>query len=433
MDDSIRRRLADIVASVVRRSVASRESETSRDGRAASARAPVLSDAQCGALEELRRGIVEDAALPDLPPSDAWRVWLERLRARVGPPLGPPGAEEELEGRGLGDGLTWFSAPWWFVELFAYRCILAHTEPGQDPFGPHKEDALLRDGAVLLETSEELLDRARAGNDEAWLHALVLRSLWGNRADLSMSGGEVSGVPHAKEAAVAQAEGADDLERELAESGLIRDDSRALASRLVSCAGRVVLVLDNAGPEFLTDLFLVHALLSLGRVAHVELHIKTDPVFVSDVTEPDVELHLAFLESHPAAFARAVAATVRAALADGRLSLLPHAFYVSPARVHPDISRLYAAADVVVLKGDANFRRIVEDRRWDPTTPLHVAWAPVGVDDGSVAPAVASLRTLKSESLVGIHPDALARADRAFGDGWRVSGTVGHISLLCRP
>jgi Damage-control phosphatase ARMT1-like domain len=256
-----------------------------------------------------------------------------------------------------------------------------------------------------------------------WVHALVLRSLWGNRADLSMSGGEVEGVPHAKVHREKE-EGEDEVVGRLRESGLVRDDAWELARRLCGARGVVVVALDNAGPEFLCDLLLTYAVLELGRAERVELHVKTDPVFVSDVTEQDVQPHIDFLAAHPVY--EGVAASLRGAVLSGRLCFRAFALYCSPARSEEAVAAAYGAADVVVLKGDANYRRLTEDRRWDPATPLRVAWGP----RLAALPCVASLRTLKSESLAGIRPEVLAAAPRVFGDDWRVSGEVGAISVM---
>jgi hypothetical protein len=74
-----------------------------------------------------------------------------------------------------------------------------------------------------------------------------------------------------------------------------------------------------------------------------------------------------------------------------------------------------------VLKGDANYRRAVNDALWDPETPFgHVLqYFP--------APLLA-LRTLKSDAVAGL-PKGRARELDAQDATWRVNGKRGVASF----
>ena len=71
--------------------------------------------------------------------------------------------------------------------------------------------------------------------------------------------------------------------------------------------------------------------------------------------------------------------------------------------------------------GDANYRRLIGDARWEVTTSLAVASA------GFPAPRVA-VRTLKSDPLVGLPPGLVARHD-AEDAQWRINGRRGVIQV----
>jgi hypothetical protein len=55
-----------------------------------------------------------------------------------------------------------------------------------------------------------------------------------------------------------------------------------------------------------------------------------------------------------------------------------------------------SATDLVILNGDANYRRLIEDRRWEPWDSMEEAQEAVGCFPA----AFACLRTLKSELVV---------------------------------
>ena len=92
------------------------------------------------------------------------------------------------------------------------------------------------------------------------------------------------------------------------------------------------------------------------------------------------------------------------------------------AQLPPDLARLWAQADFLVFKGDANYRRLAEDRHWPTTTRL--------ADITRYLPAPAAvLRTLKSELVLDLAPGQaqdLADQDRL----WMINGERGVIQLL---
>ncbi len=76
-------------------------------------------------------------------------------------------------------------------------------------------------------------------------------------------------------------------------------------------------------------------------------------------------------------------------------------------------------AQMVIVKGDANYRRLLGDSRWPSTVPAQAAipYFP--------APLLA-LRTLKSDPIVGLSP-GLAEQLNQVDPEWRVNGKRGII------
>ncbi|MEU8550507.1 damage-control phosphatase ARMT1 family protein [Streptomyces roseoverticillatus] len=304
-------------------------------------------------------------------------------------------------------GRPWAEVPFLWAESFFYRRLLEATgyfepEPwrGIDPFAPFKQAELA--GEVVSAEIAALDDVV--GLAEAELgQALLLSSLWGNRADL---GFQIT-AGRGNEA-----------------SGLVADDSARLWELLRSEAGgTVAVVADNAGSEMVADLVLIDHLLTHGLAREAVLHVKPSPYHVSDATLADVADCLrALLLSKGEA--RAVGERLREAAAIGRLHVRTDTFFCAPfdfTAMPGALRRQFASATVTILKGDLNYRRLIGDRWWEPTIPF------AGVTDHFPG-RVAALRTLKSDVIVGLEPGALTELN-ARAPHWRTSGTHAVVQV----
>jgi len=170
------------------------------------------------------------------------------------------------------------------------------------------------------------------------------------------------------------------------------------------------------------DLVLADYLLTTNAAQSVVLHVKLHPTFVSDATDADVRTTIDILaaDSHP--HTRSMGGRLKSALEDARLLLRTHSFWTSPllAWEMPDEVRMdLSGSDLVVSKGDANYRRLLGDLAWPLDTAFDdiVAYFP--------APLVA-LRTYKSELGCGLDPERIAELNRTEKD-WLTSGRWGII------
>ncbi|MFD9396288.1 damage-control phosphatase ARMT1 family protein [Streptomyces sp. NPDC060000] len=372
-------------------------------------------------LENCTKGVIEP--LPDTAPDrDRWRSW---------------GLDEYV-------GRSWFDVPWLWSESYFYRQLLDTVGyfgvgpwQGIDPFRPFKLAEL-----DAPETDEELsvLDTLEARPVGERARALLHGSLWGNRADL---GFRLSDAEAEERAAV---------------PGLVADDSEKLWSLLPDTdtgtgtgnststgtsdtssgtgigsragtgsgpgSGTVCLVADNAGRELIPDLLLAAHLLDRGRCGRVVLQVKPYPYYVSDATTADVVDALRKLTGAPGAAADH-GRRLWAAMADGTLTVRAHPFSAGPlpyAAMPDDLRAEFAAASLTIVKGDLNYRRLVGDSRWNPTTPF--------ADVTAYFPGpVAALRTLKSEVITGLDAGTEAALVAAEGQRWRTGGTHALIQV----
>ncbi|KAB1977127.1 MULTISPECIES: damage-control phosphatase ARMT1 family protein [Streptomyces] len=336
-------------------------------------------------LENCVEGVVEPLAEP-APDRARWDAW---------------GGREHY-------GRSWFDLPFLWSESYFYRKLLeavGYFTPGPwqgiDPFRPFKLAELdTPEADAELAALDDLAHRPAGEQEEALLHG----SLWGNRADLGFRlAGTGSGT----------ADG----------SRLVADDAEVLRS--LFAGGTLCLVADNAGRELVPDLLLVDHLLRHGRAGRTVLHVKPYPYYVSDATTADVLDALRRLTAAKGAAGEA-GDRLWAAMSEGRLTVRAHPFSCGPlpyTDLPDDLRQEFAAADVTLLKGDLNYRRLIGDRLHPATTPFAAATA-------GFPGAVAALRTLKSDVVVGIAPAVEAALDAAEGDRWRTGGT--HALIQAR-
>jgi hypothetical protein len=350
-------------------------------------RNPDYSPAIRDELARLRDGLVSDARLPPLdttaPGSDEWRAGL---------------TERANEG--------WLSTDWLFAETYAYRKLVDAArfwDARRDPFFSNKREE------YESATHAEALERALAlgGSKEEHLQALLGAALFGNRIDLSFAASRTRGT----------ATDADDI---------LADDREAAVLAFMRGKGPFHVIADNAGTELTLDLALADFALDLD--IPVVFHVKVHPCFVSDAIPEDIFSFLGLgggrsfaPRSTPS---RAMVERLRTAAQSERLQVRSHPFWNGPSSLWelPDsLANDFAQTRLVLLKGDANYRRATNDAIWPPETPFR--------DVLSYFPApILALRTLKSDTLVGLAPGRAAALDRSDAT-WRVNGKHGVASL----
>lgn len=341
------------------------------------------------------------------------RECVERLAAEIGTGVITRIDEPEAHDAGAWqeyvapyEGLRWVDVPWFFVETYFYRRVLSATgysqpgpRKGADPFALQKQTAL--EGALTLAGHlGEMLGDTRT---------LLGASLWANRVDLSLWRAGEGDIDARTEAVLG---GRDDW--------LLVNDSDLALQILDTPGANVHFVLDNSGAELVADLALAAGVIN--RNGRVTIHAKPHPTFVSDVTLPDLANTIERLGAETTA-AAGIAETLVAARERGALQETVHPFWVSPLPFWDcpeDLVDELAGADIVVVKGDANYRRMLWDLHWDPTTPFTDIVRPL-------QPLIA-LRTPKSLVAAGIAPNVVERAAELDPD-WMSSGEWGMIQF----
>nr|QZL12167.1 glutamate O-methyltransferase [Rhagovelia obesa] len=332
------------------------------------------------------------------------------------------------------DELTFYSAPWLFVECYLYRRIrevfsLSTTLKDYDPF-TDKKVAVLENSLPAIKplmdnlTENKILDSHPLKTTDLINEfiKLIKNCLWANRVDLSLSSGRMENCCAA-------------LDIDAWDSFILVNDVEKVLDLLFSPGESegtkkiVDYVMDNSGLEILCDLCLADFLVSRCKVDHIRLRVKRIPWFVSDVTRSDLKHTLHRLSTIDSSLCQFFAKRWQEYLDKGLWTVHDDSFWtlgLSFDEMSTYDSSLYnslSEAFLIIFKGDLNYRKLIQDTNWETTTPMSEA-----VGRFRPAPFVA-LRTLKADTIAGLHPGTAAKLDSETPD-WLVSGKYGVIQFL---
>jgi uncharacterized protein with ATP-grasp and redox domains len=319
--------------------------------------------------------------------------------------------------------MNWFEVPWFFVENYFYRRVLEATGyfqegngKGVDPYRFQKEtgfSASISQIRMLCAQLNRLLDNTDQGWHSVGFMTMLYACLWGNQSDLSMwPVGEKNKPDH------------NDLSQ--AKAYLLADGSQALIDYLSTrgIAARIDFLIDNAGFELVSDLCLADYILTTGLAQKVRFHLKTHPTFVSDALVSDVKKTIESISALDDRHSQIVGERLAEHLRGNCLELVHNLYWNSPLpswEMHPSIKEELGEADLVISKGDANYRRAVGDLHWSFTFSFQevLSYFP--------APFL-GLRVLKSELALGLKEEQVQELFEK-DPKWLVNGRWGILQF----
>ena len=320
-------------------------------------------------------------------------------------------------------GRPWIDAPWYLAESYFYRRLLEtvrYFQPGpwqgHDPFGRQKHNQEKSAVGRLAQACEQLTRVEPKVAFEALLHS----SLWGNRTDLS----NYTVAIEARGGLAATEERRHILIDHTDRVWELMTGRTVHGPRLQ----RVDFCCDNVGADLLFDLALADFLLGHGWTRQVTFHLKVYPFFVSDAMIKDVRETISLLQAAPGPGVQRLGARMRRYLEAGQIILKDDLFWTSSLmfrHLPPLLQAELARSDLVILKGDVNYRRLLDDRHWPHTTRLEEI-------AGYFPSLYLVLRTLKSEIMVGLEPGQAEALD-AEDPAWLINGKRGVVQLVAPP
>lgn len=352
--------------------------------------------------------------------------------------------------------VKWFGAPWLFAECYLYRRIstsfsLSDHWKSHDVFHRQKASTFRSSLPAVLElankyqqivsTLHSATTPASPEQEQLLFIEMMEICLWGNATDLSL----LTSLTYEDIQKLQGAEARKKAEKNILANDLpqvyevlrkARDDAQAGAER------RIDIVLDNSGFELFVDLILAGYLLETNLATTVILHPKSIPWFVSDVLPHDFLDLLSALCNPTEFFCKAaeggegdstppttLTEEQNASLshlftnfsthhAEGRLLLRPNSFWTTAHSFHrfphvePELKSDLDDSELVIFKGDLNYRKLTADAMWPPTTPFKDA-----IGDMAKGGRVLALRTCKADVVVGLPEGVDEKLREETGEG----------------
>merc|ERR1711862_476699 len=283
-------------------------------------------------------------------------------------------------------------------------------------------------------TAEGILERVSNLKSFSKENLAVLLSipLWGNQMDLSIWPTEVTDIEKSSQCS-------DNALLKVIENShenLLWDDTQAISgycSDVLSRKGNVDIVVDNAGLELVTDLILAEYLITSEIASQVTFRLKSFPTFVSDAMEKDLRHTVEYysnLDPSSYKFCKEAGGRWSQYLSSNKWICKEDDFWVQPKPMWniPDALRKDMSQSLfAVIKGDANYRRLLGDLEWDFTNDSFQNVV------GDYFPChVIALRTLKAMLGCGMNSEKVERA-KNIDPNWMVNGKFGVIQFGIPP
>ena len=207
--------------------------------------------------------------------------------------------------------------------------------------------------------------------------------------------------------------------------------------------GIVDIIVDNAGFELITDLILGQYLIDSGIATTVRYQLKSHPTFVSDALEKDLLQHINYYaelgdddlegdendsENENLLYPNCKKSGLKwkQYIKEGKWICKENNFwnqaYPMWKMTEPLRTEMKTNCDLAFVKGDANYRRLLGDCKWDFDTKFQDVV-------GCYFPCpVCALRTLKAEIGCGIPVEETNRASK-LDENWQTNGRFGVIQF----
>lgn len=288
-----------------------------------------------------------------------------------------------------------YNAPFFEAEVLFYHALLAQKEyfsNKNDFFASGKKFSIINGNEDFIQHLKSLFskkDREKefgTNDGKKYFKNSLLYCLSANTSDLS------------------QLNSKDRFDFKTNDITVLCDDSESVYEFLKTLGTekdkhrRFDIICDNCGKELFSDLFLACYFLYLGLANEVVFHVKKYPFFVSDATENDFGFLLQSILTKDKDIEEC-----RDYLNSGKIKVETNDFWTSPKTFNElekedsDLYKELTKSSLIIVKGDLNYRRLVEDKNWNYDESFIKLTENVFGDVPILAP-----RVIKSDVLVGV-------------------------------
>lgn len=286
-------------------------------------------------------------------------------------------------------------------------------------------DAIL---SVISSINEFAESQPSAEQIEDLFCKLLKVNLWGNKNDLSISLGQEISTDQKRDPIA---------EVEKFNKNLLVDDTKKIWNCLKSCGtGSIVdFINDNAGYELLCDLVLADFMLSFDLAKLVRFRIKSIPWFISDAMSHDFTASIEHFKTSECEILKKFGAKLSKHVDAGKLKVVtpPSHYFTGPyefckmEEIDKELYRSIGEASLAIFKGDLNYRKLLADRNWIPSTSFKETLS------GFMPTNLCAMRTVKADLISGISQsvfDQLSREDIDNYSTWMSTGQYGVIQFV---
>ena len=184
---------------------------------------------------------------------------------------------------------------------------------------------------------------------------------------------------------------------------------------------RFDIICDNSGAELFSDIYLAVFMIIHDYVNKVVLHVKSYPYFVSDATIDDFGRLVNILTKNKSN------SQLLELLSKKKIEVKTHKFWTEAKYFYElpkDLGINKNSTDLLIVKGDLNYRRLVGDKNWKSTDSFEKRC--LIKDIPVIAP-----RVLKSDVLVGVEPIFVSMA-KAQDKKYKTDGKWGVIQTTLK-
>lgn len=288
-----------------------------------------------------------------------------------------------------------YNAPFFEAEVLFYHALLAQKEyfsNKNDFFASGKKFSIINGNEDFIQHLKSLFSKKDiekefcTDDEKKYFKNSLLYCLSANTSDLS------------------QLNSKDRFDFKANDITVLCDDSESVYEFLKTLCTekekhrRFDIICDNCGKELFSDLFLACYFLHLKFADEVVFHVKKYPFFVSDATENDFGFLLQSILTKDKDIEEC-----RDYLNSGKIKVETNDFWTSPKTFNElekedsDLYKELTKSSLIIVKGDLNYRRLVEDKNWNYDESFIKLTENVFGNVPILAP-----RVIKSDVLVGV-------------------------------